>query len=299
MKEYIGAENMLAYNRNIPPVVYHYCSMETFCKIITTDTLKLTNITKSNDPKEVIYIRDSLTKVLKNAVNRFNCEVDEDSQVSDNAIDEELEKYFDTYNPSRIFYAICFSESQNKLSQWEQYAEHSSGVAIGFNAKALNRLHTEESNFMFGPITYGDSSIEVSLRRLTKTFFASHSIEDNNYSNEFISFLHNTILALANHAPLFKSKFFSEEKEWRLVYAPKRFVARVEYKNFSDLRLEVDQTANEVFEGVRRSVVKYEGKAGKLRSYIELDFSSIRDRLIREIVLGPQADVGPFDLDLE
>ena len=46
-------------------------------------------------------------------------------------------------------------------------------------------------------------------------------------------------------------------------------------------------------------MVKYEGKSGKLRSYIELDFSDIRDKLIREIILGPQADIDPYDLDLE
>ena len=48
---------------NFPPVIYHYCTMENFCKIFATDTLKLTNITKSNDLKEVIYVREHLNKV--------------------------------------------------------------------------------------------------------------------------------------------------------------------------------------------------------------------------------------------
>ena len=285
-------------NRNdLPSIVYHYCSMETFCKIITTDTLKLTNITKSNDPEEAIYIRNCLSDTLKKVVRRYNHGVDEGSKIRDSAVDEILDKYFDTHNPSRMFYAICFSESQNKLSQWEQYAEHSSGVAIGFDTHALNRLHTEESGYAFGPIVYGDVNVKEQINKLTNKFLEKNRMDDNNISSKFNNFLYTTILAFANHAPLFKSDFFSEENEWRLVYTPKKLVSRITYDNFFDFRSEVDQMADQ--EGVRRSAICYEGKGGKLRSYIELNFANIRNDLIREIVLGPKADVGPYDLDLE
>ena len=284
---------------NFPPVIYHYCTMENFCKIFATDTLKLTNITKSNDPQEVIYVREHLNKVLKYAISRFNRDVSEESIISNNAIEDELEQYFDEHNPSKVFYAICFSESQNKLSQWEKYADHSSGVAIGFDARILNNLQTEESDYMFGPITYGKDKIEKSLYSIVDDFFETHCNDSENYAQEFTKFLHNAVIAISKHAPLFKSDFFKEEQEWRLIYSPKRIVSRIAYKNFHDLRLEVDQTANERINGIRRSMVKYEGKSGKLRSYIELDFSDIRDKLIREIILGPQADIDPYDLDLE
>ena len=43
--------------KEIPKTIYHYCSLETFNSIITNKTLRLSDITKSNDSKELIYIR--------------------------------------------------------------------------------------------------------------------------------------------------------------------------------------------------------------------------------------------------
>ena len=47
-----------------PSTVFHYCSMDTFYAIITNKTLRLSDITKSNDSMEILWV----TKFIKEAV---------------------------------------------------------------------------------------------------------------------------------------------------------------------------------------------------------------------------------------
>lgn len=46
-------------------IVYHYCSVDTFLKIITNKELWMTDVTKSNDSKELQLVFDKLSEILK------------------------------------------------------------------------------------------------------------------------------------------------------------------------------------------------------------------------------------------
>ena len=39
-----------------PKTVYHYCSLETFFAIFSNSTIRLSNISKSNDSEEITYL---------------------------------------------------------------------------------------------------------------------------------------------------------------------------------------------------------------------------------------------------
>lgn len=49
-----------------PELVYHYCSLETFYAIIQNSTIRMTNISKSNDSKEIKYILPRMAYVCGN-----------------------------------------------------------------------------------------------------------------------------------------------------------------------------------------------------------------------------------------
>lgn len=42
--------------KNRPDIVYHYCSLDTFYKIISNATIRLSNVIKTNDREEMVYI---------------------------------------------------------------------------------------------------------------------------------------------------------------------------------------------------------------------------------------------------
>jgi|GEM_PF-4558792 len=53
--------------------IYHYCTSETFKTILENKTLKFSDIVKSNDYKEIIYLWDKyyeyIDKIAKNRVS--------------------------------------------------------------------------------------------------------------------------------------------------------------------------------------------------------------------------------------
>lgn len=52
-------------------VIYHYCSLDSFISIIKNSTLRLTNISKSNDNSEITYCMDCFQTALLSACDKF------------------------------------------------------------------------------------------------------------------------------------------------------------------------------------------------------------------------------------
>jgi len=54
----------------IPRVIYHYCSLETFKAIIEDKTLRLSDITRSNDSEETRYIVNIIKKTFHEDIRK-------------------------------------------------------------------------------------------------------------------------------------------------------------------------------------------------------------------------------------
>ena len=50
-------------------MVYHYCSVDTFLKIIQNKSLRLSDIGKSNDYSELIYIENMIREEFEKIIN--------------------------------------------------------------------------------------------------------------------------------------------------------------------------------------------------------------------------------------
>ncbi len=115
---------MVTTNKKHPDILYHYCPLDTFVKIIKSKTLRFGDITKSNDSEELFYIY-KLYHMYRN-----------DGKT-------------DGFNPNLFFakqdnennktYCFCLSELKDDLSQWRGYAPNG-GVAIGFDYKKLKEF---------------------------------------------------------------------------------------------------------------------------------------------------------------
>lgn len=179
--------------------IYHYCTSETFKTILENKTLKFSDIVKSNDYNEIIYLWDKYYEYIdKIAQNR----------VSVSGLKYEIKNQLE----NMIFLAICFSEDEDALHMWNCYAD--GGIAIGFDVEKLK----EWANRIcyYNPTTYRNG--------MTCTEFREIKYYDNEEIEEYIAqkckgidFSTEKFGEVFFEAPFCKSKFFELEHELRII----------------------------------------------------------------------------------
>ena len=114
--------------KNRPHLVYHYCSLETFYNIITNSTIRLSNIKKSNDYEEMMYILPKAIDICDSILSKYYEKLSVGYKLKDNFVKTLFEETFNEL--SLNCYVICFSEQSDLLSQWRGYANDACGVSI-------------------------------------------------------------------------------------------------------------------------------------------------------------------------
>ena len=77
--------------RNRPKTVYHYCSLDTFYAIFSNSTIRLSNISKSNDSEEITYLLPKMRKFCTDLFSYYNGKLPEEYKLQD----EFVNKVFD------------------------------------------------------------------------------------------------------------------------------------------------------------------------------------------------------------
>ena len=251
-------------NKNIE-IVYHYCGVDAFLSIISNAKLWLSDIYKANDSKECTWAKEAITNMIRDYM------VQKEPEMFD-----KLMKWENEFAGSQPLYAACFSEKPDSLSQWRGYAQEGQGLAIGFSISFLISLNNKEkyAPYRFQKIAYG---IEDSLNK----FVIDEAVRIINCGAE--KGLGHAAIALAHpniEYAFFKNSSFEEEGEWR--------IACNVAKNFEKMWL-----GNT---GMWVSQRCYRSPAGQIISYIEMDFSSVKQDIIREIWIGPKSRVTQDDI---
>lgn len=208
-------------------VVYHYCSLDTFNLIINNKTLRVSDISKSNDSEELKWISNNISNtvietILKNKVlcQKYNIDNDKISFIK-SRIKSTTDSVFVNNSRNMLSLVCCFSEMGDLLSQWRGYANDGNGISIGFNKKILMSLNS----YFF---TYNFQKVEYDTKKQNK--FIEDYIIDLIYwygqvdskeikDKTFLEFLQDIVLRIGtiyNEAPGLKNKCFVEEKEWRI-----------------------------------------------------------------------------------
>ena len=103
-----------------PKHLYHYCSFENFKNIIISQTLRLSDLSKSNDPREDKIILE----VIKMVARKMNIS----SDIPINFLEKSRRK-------TKIL-GICFTENENCSYFYDMYCK-GGGVSISFNYAKL------------------------------------------------------------------------------------------------------------------------------------------------------------------
>lgn len=280
--------------------VYHYCSVETFEKIIRNSTIRATNIRKSNDYTEVINTIDVFMDAIQLALDKYAGEHPEDAVFNEfrEGMDVETLVQSTIDNPSCIYYCTCFSEAKDLLSQWRGYADDGRGVAIGFDDSYFKRA-TDPRHFKYWPIIYDPLKqkkklIQYSFGEICDVHNRKNGVVTcSDYENVF-----NRILnAMVYNTVFCKNGAFAEERERRLVYYPFQNTRNLKNRNKSshmsayqmyyDKMGETSQYTSEV-NGIQRGQIEFMVRDNEIVSYVDLSFKNILPYCIKEIVLGPK-----------
>lgn len=247
-------------------ILYHYCSVDGFFNIIRNATIWLSDVGKSNDYQECILCRDKINMIIEKVMS----ENEEDLKAWIWGVTHGSE-----LNRDILTYCACFSESCDQLSQWRGYANDGKGMAIGFDGDLLMELaEADKHRISFAPIIYDKEEQDKYVNEIVDDNFRKLKVKGIGHVGAEL----NTDYRLK--FPFIKNASFSEEKEWRVAICSRPGA----YKNKLSNNYEFSE-------------VKYRVANEKLISYIEMSFKKIKKELIKEIWIGPKAEVEMYDVE--
>ena len=284
--------------RNRPEIVYHYCSLDTSYSIFSNSTIRLSNISKSNDSQEITYLIPKMKQFCNNLFSGYNEKFSKQYKLNYNFVEKLFEYKFNEM--SLNFYVLCFSEEPDLLSQWRGYANDACGVSIGFSTDSFYPLaRSIRSNYNFSQVKYllddlYDQIKNYVIEKVEKNFGG----DEKKDSLELLNIADTTVSMLLYNAILYKNPNFYEEKEWRLIYNPFGNIRRISDKySYYDRMYESFNRFNEKGDFVRNPMTFHISK-DKMISHIDLSFDRIKGEFIKEIIIGAKADINDLDLEL-
>jgi len=190
--------------------LYHYCSLETFLKIVESKEIWLTNIFSMNDSAELRWLLD----VAKRILDRQPDMPDERRTFLESELSRRKEE--------TDLYCFCMSEHGDLLSQWRAYADDGRGVAIGLSRQYLLAAEREYENsgLQLECVEYRLPEQEKLVQRRIEEVLQDAPAPAGSSPTELTRDLPEQIALsrIWSDAARCKNPFFHEEKEVRLIY---------------------------------------------------------------------------------
>lgn len=251
-----------------PNTVFHYCSIESFYNIISSKSLRLTDVKYFRDSTEGIRLKEFYNKAMKT--------YDSNNKA---LIDQVLTEV--NFVSERVF-AVCFSKKSDDINQWRSYADDGEGVALGMNVRffgeikrilEINWTANEYENLHFEEVRYNQKEYEDILHYI---FSLVEDIAIEFSPEEAIrvgSFLTRRLSIVCKHYS------FSSEKEVRLYIVP--------LSPFSN----TSRLTSTRFK--RRYYIRRKDLVPSYDYIIEEDFTDSPDyiRCFNNIILGPRCKI--------
>lgn len=281
-----------------PKIIYHYCSLDTFFTIFSSATIRLSNISKSNDSEEITYLLPEMRTFCTELFNYYNDMFSDEYKLQADFVNKVFDLKFN--ETSLNFYVMCFSEEADLLSQWRGYANDACGVAIGFSTDSFYPLaRSIYSHYNFSQVNYSLDDLCKQIEDYTKKEIDRNFSGDHQKDSIFLlNIVDTTISMILYNSILYKNPNFHEEKEWRLVYNPfgniRKFTDKISYYD------RMSELYNKSIEegGFVRLPMTFHISNDKIISHIDLSFETIKKSFVKEIIIGSKANINDLDLEL-
>ncbi len=222
-ENYIKKQRDPAYVRFV-----HYTTAEAALRIIEKKRVWMRNVTCMSDFSEVRHGYAILVKLFQEPSNRkaFN----EGLEASAPGAAEEAFKIFDSWwnDISLNTYITSISEHEEKedlhgrLSMWRAFGGNAARVAIVFRVP-LSLLSAGVLSLVFSPVAYlTEQEILEQFRAVVANIGASCDFLKSIGRPRIVTSIFNMLVA---GVTCLKHEGFKEEREWRLIYAPKRWAS--------------------------------------------------------------------------
>ena len=139
--DYLKKNSFNKKGERIMKLLYHYCSNQTLYHILKSHSLRMSDISKSNDYKELNLFFPGIFKSMKRKYREepfpFTYKNKEDTEAIEHLITESCYLWKDKFESGDFLnFVACFSEREDSLNQWRSYADNGKGCCAGFS-KAL------------------------------------------------------------------------------------------------------------------------------------------------------------------
>jgi hypothetical protein len=180
----------------LPPVVYHYTSLDTAIKILNGFEMWCANVAFANDPSEGVHGQQVIADVLAK---------DRHFKLSgaQKLIADEIDGY-----------AVSFSAEPDQLTQWRSYCSNGRGVAIGIDTAVLS----ERKTVAFSHVEYDSARQEWLVQELLALFRAP-IISATFQPTRLHRLVATLTLSLVIVRAMLKNHAYHSEREYRLLDA--------------------------------------------------------------------------------
>jgi hypothetical protein len=213
MQDELIWSNAEALVENMPEVIYHYTDVSGAQGILKEAVIYATDLRFMNDAGELEYSRHLIKKVL--VAERKACT-------------SSIRGYLDVMSlaleiVNMRFYASCFCEDGDVLSQWRAYANAGAGYAIGFKTNSLANYLRRNTAILLQRVEYDPASQRSRIASVLRKFIDLGNRCANKFKHhpdlgEAMTYcFRGAMLPLFIEQAALKDPLFREEREWRLV----------------------------------------------------------------------------------
>lgn len=213
--------------------LYHYTTVDAFKNMLekmkkdkSEDlTFWASNVHYMNDPRELEFFYDELTRILPELEDELDIKdfrFSAFSQLKNAPVGIDIDKDIKDNVYNRIFrnaYAVSFSKHKDYLPMWSLYGNNGCGLCLEFDRLSLYARFKgeDEKGIRIVEMSYKskDSEIWNSLKELYKTYY--HKIDEKSEGQDFMTIRRAYISeALLRFSFLMKHSSYSYEDEVRL-----------------------------------------------------------------------------------
>jgi len=248
--------------------LYHYCSVSSLIEILKNKTMKFSEITKSNDCEEIVFLWNQYLSYIEEFSN---------NQVAPHMLEYEIKNQLSKTD----FFVTCFSEKQDDLHMWNCYAKE--GICIGFNKEKLSswaeRIYPFDNGIVCGKENHEGATfgkVEYYSKNAAKDF-----VKDKCTGIQFVT---DAFMDVFNKAPLVKTDFWRQEAEWR-ISVPLIYGDGIDYDS-------IPKDSNVV---IPQKVTSSIGSNGRFPLCINF-YVPFEPEIIENIMLAPDCKVAPEDI---
>lgn len=289
-------------------ILFHYCSTQVFHSVVTNKQLWMSDISKSNDYKEILMLNPGIFYQIESLYkdNPFPFEFDGSKDID--AIRSILQKasyYINEYYTRGILrsFVSCFCEDGDVLSQWRGYANDGNGFSVGFSLKELQKYcdNTEGiisidkveyvSKDRINEIVLKNAEIVINnlkeLRDESINLFPDSKEKIGKYVEEIMwLLLVGDLEKLFIRSLKYKWDSFREEKEWRMYFTEMPKVP--EHVFASDDTLDEVEKKFYKCDNLVRNRISFITKDNDLASYFPVELDELSDKPIKKLFVGPK-----------